>query len=1311
MSEEGKRNTENEDSIVHVYDNPSFQKEEENEVEFSENVSKKKKKKNKKEELAKSVGIFQLFHYADTLDIILMIIGLVCSAAHGIALPIMIIVFGEMTDSFVSSGIQVNITVNSTLNASSSDCPQVTGVDIQAAMTRYAYYFIAIGFSVLVLATIQIATFLLSSSRQTQRIREKFFYAVLHQHMGWFDTHELGTLNTRLTDDVNKIKEGLGDKICIFLQFFCTFISGIIIGFVYGWKLTLVILSVSPLIGVSAAVWSKVLATLTSKELTSYAKAGAIAEEVLVAIRTVVAFNGQHKASERYEANLVEAKQLGVKKSITTNVSLGLSQFFIFCAYALAFWYGTKLAIEEPENYSIGKVLIVFFSVIIGTFSLGQASPNLESIASARGAAYEVYKTIDEPRPIDSGSKEGHKPDRIKGDIEFKNIRFSYPTRPDVKILQGLNLKVQSGTTIALVGASGCGKSTTIQLLQRFYDPLGGEITLDGQDIRTLNVKWLRENIGIVSQEPVLFATTIAENIRYGREDATDAEIEQAIKEANAYDFISKLPDGLNTMVGERGAQLSGGQKQRIAIARAIVKNPKILLLDEATSALDNQSEYIVQTALDKARAGRTTIVIAHRLSTIRTADIIAGFQNGVVCEQGTHSELMEKKGLYYSLVMQQSMKSKDEDNEYESDEMDETEDELEVLENENAGDSEIKSTRSLSRRSIRRRSTARGSRRSLKKKQKEGEEDENLPEASFLRILSLNKKEWHYLMVGLLASLICGAVYPCFGIIFAKIIGVFAETDPVVKSQKTILFSLLFLLLGAILLVAMSLQGYTFGVSGETLTLKLRSLSFKAILRQEISFFDDHKNSVGVLITRLATDASLVKGAGGSRLGLAIQSICSLLIAVIVAFVFSWQLTLLILACIPFLVGANFIRMKSVAGHASKDQSALEASGKISTETVENIRTVVSLTREEIFFKMYCKSLRGPYRAELYKSPLYGLTYAIGQSINFFVNAAVFRLGSWLIAHCQTQFENMYIVFSVIVFAAMQVGQSSSFAPDLGKAKVSAQRIFALLEKKPKIDIYSTEGRKLDHFDGNIEFQDVHFAYPTRKKVQVLQGLNVKVSKGQTLALVGSSGCGKSTSVQLLERFYDPINGHVLVDGNDITSLNLAWLRSQIGIVSQEPILFDTSIAENIRYGDNSRSVTQEEIEEAAKKANIHSFIEDLPQKYGTKVGDKGAQLSGGQKQRIAIARALLRNPKVLLLDEATSALDTESEKIVQEALDEARQGRTCIIIAHRLSTIQNADIIAVISNGEVVEQGTHSELIAKGGAYYALANAQSGH
>ncbi|XP_029442921.1 LOW QUALITY PROTEIN: multidrug resistance protein 1-like [Rhinatrema bivittatum] len=301
--------------------------------------------------------------------------------------------------------------------------------------------------------------------------------------------------------------------------------------------------------------------------------------------------------------------------------------------------------------------------------------------------------------------------------------------------------------------------------------------------------------------------------------------------------------------------------------------------------------------------------------------------------------------------------------------------------------------------------------------------------------------------------------------------------------------------------------------------------------------------------------------------------------------------------------------------------------------------------------------------------------------------------------------------VFSAIIFAAMSVGQSTSFAPDFGKAKVSAQQIFKLLNRKPQIDSYNEEGEKLSNFAGNIEFRNIKFVYPTRPEVQVLQGLNISVAKGQTLALVGSSGCGKSTSIQLLERFYDPAEGEVMADGVNTKSLHLQWFRSQLGIVSQEPILFDCSITENIQYGDNNRVVTQEEVEEAARAANIHTFIENLPDTYNTRVGDKGAQLSGGQKQRIAIARALVRKPKVLLLDEATSALDTESEKIVQQALDNARKGRTCIVIAHRLSTVQNADIIAVIQNGKVVEQGTHSQLLAKQGAYYALVNTQVSH
>lgn len=1081
------------------------------------------------------VGIFELFRYADHVDVLLMVVGLIAAIANGTGMPLMVIVYGDMTNSFVQSGVQSNVSEDSSVNGSS--CPSIPGIDIEGEMTKYAYYYVAIGFAVLVLSTIQVWTFLIAATRQTARIRQKFFFAVLHQEMAWFDSAQIGTLNTRLTDDINTIHEGIGDKICIFVQFFATFVAGIIIGFIYGWKLTLVILSVSPLLAASAAVWSSLLASLTAKELSAYAKAGAVAEEILTAIRTVVAFNGQQKALAKYDANLEVAKSVGLKKSITTNTSLGVSQFLIFGSYALAFWYGTKLTTED-ESYDIGRVLIVFFSVFIGALTLGQAAPNLEKVANARGAAYEVYRIINKKRLIDSSSKEGYKPDRLIGEIEFRNVHFSYPSRPDVKVLKGLNLKVQTGKTIALVGASGCGKSTTIQLLQRFYDPVEGEITLDGRDIRTLNVKWLRENIGIVSQEPVLFATTIAENIRYGREDISDAEIEQAAKEANAFDFISRLPDKFNTMVGERGAQLSGGQKQRIAIARALARNPKILLLDEATSALDTQSESVVQAALDKARAGRTTIVVAHRLSTIRTADTIAGFERGIVVEQGTHNELMLQKGVYYSLVMQQGFSNNGRDNgtseesedtgaeEYEEEDRNDLVEEL-VLQD-HFEESVISGKGGIRRRSSRYKSKRSSSKSSGKKEKKELEE-ENLPAVPYSRILALNKPEWLYVLLGVIAAAVLGGVHPTFALVYGKVIGAFQETDPEKRSKNTLLLSLMFLLLGVITLAAYIVQGFMFGKSGEILTMRLRSLSFKTLLQQEIGWYDDQKNAVGVLLTWLATDASQVKGATGSRLGLMTMTLFTLLTAIIIAFVYNWQLTLLILACIPFLVATNAVSLSSMSGHAAKDQKALEEAGRISTETVENIRTVASLTKEEAFYERYVASLNGPYRDSLKKAPLYGFTYGVAQSANYFVNAAVFRFGAWLIAHCLTNFEDVFVVYSSIMFAAINIGQSTSLAPDYGKAKLSAQRIFKLLDRKPLMDSYSEEGEKLSNFEGSIEFRNVHFVYPARPEVQVLQGLSMKVNKGQTLALVGSSGCGKSTSIQLLERFYDPVEGQVV--------------------------------------------------------------------------------------------------------------------------------------------------------------------------------------
>uniref|UniRef100_A0A669C0S6 Bile salt export pump n=1 Tax=Oreochromis niloticus TaxID=8128 RepID=A0A669C0S6_ORENI len=1232
--------------------------------------SKKGEKAQKNEEQpAIRVGFFELFRFATCKDIQMMVVGCVCALLHGSAQPLMLLVFGLLTDTFIEYDIEL--------------------LDIEYEMMMFAFYYVGIGAAVFLLGYLQISLWVTAAAKQIQLIRKLYFSKVMRMEIGWFDCTSVGELNTRMSDDINKINDAIADQVSIFVQRFTTFVCGFCVGFVKGWKLTLVIIAASPLIGVGAGL----MALLTGMELQAYAKAGSVADEVLSSIRTVAAFGGEKKEVQRYDRNLVSAQRWGIRKGLIMGFFTGFMWLVIFLCYGLAFWYGSSLVVDTKE-YTPGTLLQVFFGVLIAAMNLGQASPCLEAFASGRGAATIIFETIDREPEIDCLSEAGYKLDRVKGDIEFHNVTFHYPSRPEVKILDQLNVVVKSGETTAFVGPSGAGKSTAIQLIQRFYDPKEGMVTLDGHDIRGLNIQWLRSLIGIVEQEPVLFATTIAENIRYGRPGVSDKDIITAAKEANAYNFIMDLPQKFDTLVGEGGGQMSGGQKQRIAIARALVRNPRILLLDMATSALDNESEAVVQEALDKVRLGRTTISIAHRLSTIKNADVIVGFEHGRAVERGKHNELLERKGVYFTLVTLQSQGDK-------------------AL-NEKARQSRsspLGMTKSLSR--------AGSYRDSLRYYTNSfpitpslhhicsfsclKEDDELVEPAPVARILKYNAPEWPYMLFGSIGAAVNGGVNPVYSLLFSQILAVRFKY-PVAQRKEINSICLFFVVVGIVSFFTQLLQGYAFSKSGELLTRRLRRLGFQAMLGQEVGWFDDHRNSPGALTTRLATDASQVQGATGSQIGMIVNSLANIGVALIISFYFSWKLTLLILCFLPFIALSGGFQASMLTGFAKQDKEAMEAAGQISGEALNNIRTIAGLGKEKTFVEMYEAQLDAPYQAALKKANIYGACYGFSQCIIFLTNSASYRFGGYLVQKEGLHFSLVFRVISAIVTSGTALGRASSYTPDYAKAKISAARFFQLLDRVPQISVYNDKGEKWDNFQGNIEFIECKFTYPSRPDIQVLNGLNVSVKPGQTLAFVGSSGCGKSTSVQLLERFYDPDHGKVLIDGHDTTRVNVSFLRSKIGIVSQEPILFDCSIAENIKYGDNLREISMNEVISAAKKAQLHDFVMALPEKYDTNVGSQGSQLSRGQKQRIAIARAIIRDPKILLLDEATSALDTESEKTVQEALDKARQGRTCIVIAHRLSTIQNSDIIAVMSRGIVIEKGTHDQLMALKGAYYKL-------
>ncbi|XP_074284679.1 ABC transporter B family member 15-like [Silene latifolia] len=1218
----------------------------------------------------KWASIWSIFMHADGVDFILMTLGLIGAVGDGLTLPLTLFVTSKLMNN-IGAGLSFNNphAFTTTINKNAAVlCIVAAGAWVASFLEGYCWT--------------------RTAERQAARMRYRYLKAVLRQDVGYFDMNVASTSEviTSVSSDSLTIQDAISEKVPNFIMNTSTFLGAYVTAFLLLWRLAVVGFPFVILLIIPGLMYGRILMGLARKLTIEYKHAGNVAEQAISSIRTVYAFVGESKTMSKFSRALEGSVKLGLKQGLAKGVAIG-SNGVTFAVWAFNSWYGSKLVMYHGAQG--GTVFVVGAALAVGGLSLGSSLSNIKYFSEAASAGEKIMEVIKRVPKIDSENMDGLRLDNVVGEVEFKNVGFAYPSRPDSIIFRDFSLLIPAGKTVALVGGSGSGKSTAVGLLQRFYDPLGGEILLDGVAIDKLQIKWLRSQMGLVSQEPALFATTIKENIIFGKEDATIEEVIEASKASNAHNFITQLPQGYETQVGERGVQMSGGQKQRIAIARAIIKKPRILLLDEATSALDSESERVVQEALDMATVGRTTIIIAHRLSTIRNADIIGVLQNGKVMEMGSHHELIQQEdSLYTSLVRLQQTEPSSSINNLDS----------------RCGSSSRRHYSIVSRSSS---ANSVGSNHEVFEREVNGEEKMAVP--SFKRLLAMNLPEWKQASLGCCGALVFGAIQPVYAFAMGSMISVYFLKDDEEIKRKTTIYASCFLGLAVLSLLVNIVQHYNFAYMGEYLTKRIRERMLSKMLTFEVGWFDQDENSTGTICSRLAKDANVVRSLVGDRMALLVQTISAVVIAFTMGLIIAWRLAVVMIAVQPIIIVSFYTRRVLLKNMSKKAIKAQDESSKLAAEAVTHLRTVTAFSSQARILEMLEKAQEAPRKESIRQSWYAGIGLGSSQGLNICAWALDFWYGGKLISQGYLTGKELFETFMILVSTGRVIADAGSMTTDLAKGSDAVGSVFAILDRVTRIEPNDAEGYNPNKITGHIELQDVDFAYPARPDVVIFKSFCLKIEAGKSTALVGQSGSGKSTIIGLIERFYDPLKGVVKIDGRDTKTYNLRSLRKHIALVSQEPTLFAGTIRENIMYGAND-DTDESEVINAAKAANAHDFVAGLKDGYDTSCGDRGVQLSGGQKQRIAIARAILQNPTILLLDEATSALDSQSEKIVQEALERVMVGRTSVVVAHRLSTIQNCNLIAVLDNGKIVEKGTHSSLLSKGpkGAYYSLVNIQ---
>ena len=1131
------------------------------------------------------------------------------------------------------------------------------------------------------------------------------------------DEIRTGQLVGRSISDLNMV-QGLMSMVPVTLGNIVLFALTLVIMVILSPVLTIVTLAVTPALWIIALASRRKLFPASWDAQQESGEVVGLVDEAIGGVRVVKGFGQEEQEQQQLEgasADLFASRLRMIRLTARYNPALtAIPSLGLVGVLALGGWLaihgsitlGTFLAFSAYLAQMTGPVRMFTYMVTLGQ--------------EARASVIRVFDIIDS-RPVITDEPDAIELPADATAVSFENVRFGY--KPGQPVLRGLSFRVEPGETVAVVGASGSGKSTLALLLPRFYDPQGGSVRIGGHDIADVTRDSLRAAIGLVMEDSFLFSDTVRANIAYGRPGATEEEIIAAAQAAQAHEFIARLPEGYDTVVGEQGLTLSGGQRQRVALARALITDPRLLILDDATSAIDPRLEARIHVALREIMRDRTTLIIAHRRSTLNLADRIVVLDAGRVADSGTHEELTERCPLYRQLIT-----GPDDDEEQPARLIrprasQTVEDVLDgrVLPVPAAGGraqnlSRLGGAGGRGRGRAGGAGNVTGTFESLPPSPELLAKVAALPPADDVPDIDIPRaraEDRHFTLRRLLQPL---AIALIIGLVLDGLDAVAGLALPALvrngidQGIETKVFHAIVVvsLIGLAIVLADWVvniaETMVVGRNGERLLYTLRVKLFAQLQRLGLDFYE--RELSGRIMTRMTTDVDALSTFLQTGVVTMVSSVLTFFGVLAVLLIINLQLGLAVLCIFPALVAATVVfRAKSARAYADSREKVAVVNADFA-ENVAGMRVTQAFRREPTNRDRFGRRSQA-FRASRLRAQRYiALYFPFVQTLSTVAGAIVLVIATGEIRSGALTAGALiaYLLYIDMVFSPVQ--QLSQVFDGYQQAMVGLRRITDLLRLRtstPQASHPVTAGR----LRGRVELRDVDFSYGATV-TNALAGINLTIKPGETVALVGQTGAGKSTLVKLIARFYDATGGTVLVDGVDVRDYDLASYRHQLGVVPQESYLFAGTVRDSIAYARPEAS--DAEVEAAARATGAHDMIMHLPGSYDHEVAERGRNLSAGQRQLIALARAQLADPAILLLDEATAALDLAAEAAVNRAISQLTAARTTIVVAHRLTTAARADRIVVLDSGQIAETGSHDELLAADGTYAALWGAFTG-